>query len=172
MPARETPRLRLTTPYELPRNLIEYARQNKGHEDKNASQVLRRKLAATAHWLQTNSALYCLQSPEDTVARKEFYNGFMPVQYVGVRRLTSVDAEVNPGIIRDAPLPAAAVCVFALRHYVSGNAGFTNSEVAAYNAVAVTAQQPITLLDDDDYYKTLQSADYYTGPVLAVDNTF
>lgn len=171
MPIPDFPRLHVTTPDELPRTLIEHGRRIRKEADRSLGRAIVRDIANRALWLQTNGPLYCLRQFGDTDARLEFYNGFLPVEYNGLRKLTSVDTEVSPGVVTSSGVPGSPLCAFALRYEASGNSAFTDSAIADYHEVAVSANQPITLLEEDDYFDTLRSPDLYTGPVLVTGHT-
>lgn len=160
--------LRLVGDNELPKTLRGYAEvQSRLMVDS----TLQTKLGQASLWLQTNGDIYGIRVFGSDEARLEHGGSFfIPVSYVGTRRLTHVDAQLADGTLYTVSPPRSPVAVFNISHNTSGDSEFMDTDIANCLQVGVRTEQAITLLDDDEYLDSLKGAWAYPKPVLAINN--
>lgn len=176
--------LHLAAPNELglPRTLRGYAETTR----ERVGEALHQKLGEASLWLQALGKLYGIVEPGSTEAGVldggKFY---LPVVFAGMRRLTQVEDYRYGRNVFSIPTPRSEVAVFGIRDLDTGpDLGdfdlinnpnsydmFMGAGVADYREIAVGIEQPITLLDDDEYWAALDAPFAYPPIRLIVDNT-
>ncbi len=167
MTQRENPQLRVVGPYELPRSLQSYAEVGAPLLDN----VLRRKLGTASLWLQTHGVIYGISPANgDEAAIVPGGEFFLPVVYAGTRRLTAIKDYRSDKYVRAARIPRNPVAVFNLRE-ANSDMSYMSQDVADYAQIGIRPEQPIALIDDEEYWSVIEGTIERPPLRLIVNNT-